>query len=124
MAIAAFQVMNENGVTSLYVDTDNNRLITIQETHIQSRPMVNHLTVDDFVQFTGSVISREQTSWFQNDLSLSKLSNIIYHDQAGWQRANHFLNAIQAKYPADSLSFPDSNSSASTVHPDLSMMKK
>lgn len=48
MALAAFQAMNERGVPSFYIDTDNGRLITFRQSRVEAEPFDSRLTSERF----------------------------------------------------------------------------
>ena len=128
MAIAAFQAMNERGIPSFYIDTDNSRLITFREAKVHAEPISPRLTVDDFVRITGAVISHNQTSWFRNNPHLAALTDVIFRNQAEGQQTSRYLHAVQGKYPSNSLSvsapFKFSDLNKTTVRPDLPVLQK
>jgi hypothetical protein len=129
MALAAFQAMNERGMRSFYIDTDNSRLMTFQETKVEAEPFDPRLTVDDFVNIIGATIDSEQTPWFQNDKRLAALGNLIFRHHQEWQQTNRYFHAVQRYFPTESLEvsapfqFTDPNGKI-RIRPDIVLLQE
>ena len=93
MAIAAYQVMREKTVPVFYVDTENERILMLEQPSESFYAPIARLKVKDFVDLVGAAIFRDQTDWFEEDQErLDSLTYLIVANPDRWNSVSQFFS--------------------------------